>query len=80
MDAKVNMFRYSLDSITRDEKLGVQLLTQLFKDCPPRGRECLYYLAVGGFKLGDYTNARKYCDIVLESYNKTNCIFIASGF
>jgi fission 1 protein len=49
-----------------DQQQGVQLLTQVFKDAPQRRRECLYYLSVGSFKLGDYTNARKYCDILLE--------------
>lgn len=49
-----------------DQQEGVKLLTQVFKDAPQRRRECLYYLSVGSFKLGDYTNARKYCDILLE--------------
>lgn len=53
------------DSV-RNQQQGVQLLTQLFKDAPQRRRECLYYLSIGSFKLGDYTNARKYCDILLN--------------
>lgn len=49
-----------------DQQEGVRLLTQVFKDAPQRRRETLYYLSIGSFKLGDYTNARKYCDILLE--------------
>jgi mitochondrial fission 1 protein len=48
-----------------DQQLGVKLLTEVFKDAPGRRRECLYYLSIGSYKLGDYTNARKYCDILL---------------
>ncbi|CAN6675042.1 mitochondrial fission 1 protein [Trichomonascus vanleenenianus] len=49
-----------------DQQEGVRMLTELFKDAPQRRREVLYYLSIGSFKLGDYTNARKYCDILLE--------------
>lgn len=50
-----------------DQQLGVELLTELFKEARDRRRECLYYLALGCYKLGDYSNARKYSDILLES-------------
>lgn len=50
----------------KDQQEGVKLLTEVFRDAPQRRRECLYYLSVGSFKLGDYTNARKYCDILLD--------------
>lgn len=49
-----------------EQQLGVKLLTEVFKEAPKRRRETLYYLSIGSFKLGDYTNARKYCDILLE--------------
>ncbi|ODQ65325.1 mitochondria fission 1 protein [Nadsonia fulvescens var. elongata DSM 6958] len=49
-----------------DQQLGVRLLTEVFKDNPNRRRECLYYLSMGNFKLGDFTTARKYCDILLS--------------
>ena len=31
-----------------------------------RRRECLYYLALGQFKLGHYNDARRYNDSLLE--------------
>lgn len=49
-----------------DQQLGVKILADLFKDAPERRRECLYYLSIGCFKLNDYSNARKYADILLE--------------
>jgi hypothetical protein len=33
---------------------------------PERRRECLYYLALGNFKLGNYGEARRYNDLLLE--------------
>ena len=30
-------------------------------------REALYYLAVGSYKVGEYSNARRYCDALLKS-------------
>lgn len=42
------------------------MLTDLFKDSPERRREVLYYLSIGCYKLQDYSNARKYADILLE--------------
>lgn len=38
----------------------------MYKDTPSRRRECLYYLAIGSYKLGEYTDARKYCDLLLQ--------------
>lgn len=49
-----------------DQQLGVQILAQVYKDTPSRRRECLYYLAIGSYKLGEYTDARKYCDLLLQ--------------
>ena len=49
-----------------DQQLGIKILADLFKDAPERRRECLYYLSIGCFKLNDYSNARKYADILLE--------------
>ncbi|KAH6673562.1 hypothetical protein B0J14DRAFT_591047 [Halenospora varia] len=31
-----------------------------------RRRECLYYLALGNYKLGNYAEARRYNDLLLE--------------
>lgn len=49
-----------------EQQLGVQLLSNIFKTTPERRRECLYYLALGNFKLGNYAEARRYNDLLLE--------------
>jgi len=56
-----------IKSNQRDEQqLGVQLLSDIFKTTPERRRECLYYLALGNYKLGNYAEARRYNDLLLE--------------
>jgi fission 1 protein len=50
---------------TNDQRLGVKILTDVFKDSPQRRRECLYYLAIGTFKLGDYSDSRRYVDALI---------------
>ncbi|PMB71189.1 Mitochondria fission 1 protein [Beauveria bassiana] len=49
-----------------DQQLGVRLLSDIFRICPERRRECLYYLALGNYKLGSYGEARRYNDLLLE--------------
>lgn len=44
----------------------MQLLSDIFKTTPERRRECLYYLALGNYKLGNYAEARRYNDLLLE--------------
>ncbi len=46
--------------------MGVQLLSDIFKTAPERRRECLYYLALGNYKLGNYAEARRYNELLLE--------------
>ena len=41
-------------------------LSEIFRTAPERRRECLYYLALGNFKLGNYGEARRYNDLLLE--------------
>ena len=43
------------------------LLSEIFRTSPERRRECLYYLALGNFKLGNFANARKYKDLLLDN-------------
>ena len=50
-----------------EQQLGVRLLTEIFRDHVERRRECLYYLALGHYRLGNYAEARRYNDILLES-------------
>jgi mitochondrial fission 1 protein len=42
------------------------LLSEIFRTSPERRRECLYYLALGNYKLGNYGEARRYNDLLLE--------------
>ena len=45
----------------RDEMAaGVDLLTEIYRSDPPRRRECLYYLALGHFKMGNFEEARRF--------------------
>jgi fission 1 protein len=49
-----------------EQQRGVQLLADVFRTSPDRRRECLYYLAMGHYKLSNYQEARRYNDILLE--------------
>ncbi|KAK1755798.1 hypothetical protein QBC47DRAFT_381324 [Echria macrotheca] len=49
-----------------DQHLGVMLLSEIFRTSPERRRECLYYLALGNYKLGNYAQARKYNDLLVD--------------
>lgn len=49
-----------------EQQYGVQLLSDIFKTTPERRRECLYYLALGNYKLGNYAEARRYNDLLLD--------------
>lgn len=42
------------------------LLSEIFRTSPERRRECLYYLALGNFRLGNFAEARRYNDLLLE--------------
>jgi len=49
-----------------DQQTGVRLLSEIFRTSPERRRECLYYLALGNYKLGNYAEARRYNDLLLD--------------
>ncbi|KAH9909121.1 mitochondria fission 1 protein [Xylariomycetidae sp. FL2044] len=49
-----------------DQQLGVRLLSEIFRLSPERRRECLYYLALGNYKLSNYGEARRYNDLLLD--------------
>jgi len=49
-----------------DQQEGVRLLSEIFRTSPERRRECLYYLALGNYKLGNYAEARRYNDLLLD--------------
>lgn len=44
----------------------MRLLSEIFRASPDRRRECLYYLALGNYKLGNYAEAKRYNDSLLE--------------
>jgi len=50
-----------------EQQLGVRLLTDIFREHIERRRECLYYLALGHYRLGNYAESRKYNEILLEN-------------
>ncbi|KAF1992286.1 mitochondrial fission 1 protein [Aulographum hederae CBS 113979] len=45
---------------------GVRLLSEIFRNSPDRRRECLYYLALGNYKLSNYAEARRYNELLLD--------------
>ncbi|KAK4982781.1 Mitochondrial fission 1 protein [Elasticomyces elasticus] len=49
-----------------EQQMGVQLLSEIFRSSPDRRRECLYYLALGNYKLGNYAEARRYNELLLD--------------
>ncbi|RKF64061.1 Mitochondrial fission 1 protein [Erysiphe neolycopersici] len=53
-------------NIRTEQQEGVRLLSDIFRTSPERRRECLYYLALGHYKLGVYSEARKYNSLLLE--------------
>lgn len=56
-----------IKSNTRSEQQeGVRLLSEIFRNSPERRRECLYYLGLGNYKLGNYAEARKFNDSLLD--------------
>ncbi|KAI8801251.1 hypothetical protein BJ742DRAFT_837828 [Cladochytrium replicatum] len=42
-----------------NQELGVKLFREIYNDNPTRRRECLYYLALGAYRLGSYKEARQ---------------------
>ncbi|PPQ65469.1 hypothetical protein CVT26_000109 [Gymnopilus dilepis] len=45
---------------------GVRLLQEIYRAEPARRRECLYYLALGHYKMGNFEEARKFNGLLLE--------------
>lgn len=54
-------------SNTSDVERGLKLMYQLYLSEPRMSRECLYYLALGSYKIGEYSQARKYADELLKN-------------
>ncbi|KAL0953563.1 hypothetical protein HGRIS_004783 [Hohenbuehelia grisea] len=45
---------------------GVRLLQEIYRTEPTRRRECLYYLALGYYKMGNYQEAKRFNELLLE--------------
>ena len=48
------------------QEKGIRILHSIYLESPERRRECLYYLALGYFKLGKYKEARRYNETLLK--------------
>ncbi|KOS14638.1 mitochondrial fission 1 protein [Malassezia pachydermatis] len=56
-----------IKSTSRPQMLqGVALLTDIYRTDPPRRRECLYYLALGHYKLSNFDEAKRFNALLLE--------------
>lgn len=49
-----------------EQQEGVRLLSEIFRNSRERRRECLYYLALGNYKLGNYGEAKRYNEFLLD--------------
>ncbi|KAJ2919518.1 hypothetical protein MD484_g918, partial [Candolleomyces efflorescens] len=45
---------------------GVRILQDIYRAEPTRRRECLYYLALGHYKMGNYEEAKKFNALLME--------------
>ncbi|KAJ3119830.1 mitochondrial membrane protein [Nowakowskiella sp. JEL0407] len=52
--------------VKAQQEEGVGLLQEIYRENPNRRRECLYYLALGTYKLGRYRDARNYNETLLN--------------
>lgn len=63
------MGRFSLRSISLPQYVclsPVHLYTDIYESDPSRRRECLYYLALGHYKLKNYTESKKFTSRLLS--------------
>lgn len=54
----------------RDQTEGVRFMTQLYETEPSMRREAGFYLALGHYKLGNFSKAREFNDLMLETEPK----------
>lgn len=50
----------------RSQQQALDILAALYRDVPLMRREALYYLTLGSVKTGEYANARRYAESLLE--------------
>ncbi|KAJ2778346.1 mitochondrial membrane protein [Coemansia javaensis] len=62
-------FNYAWGLIKSDSKQeqrrGVAMMHEIHNEHAERRRECLYYLSIGYYKMGEYSNARVYIEQLL---------------
>lgn len=51
----------------RHQEQGIHILEILYRSEPSMRRESLYYLSLGNFKTGNYTDAKRYIQTLLKS-------------
>lgn len=67
VQTKFNLGWGLVKSKKRDEVMeGISLLSGIYKQEPFRRRECLYYLALGHYKVSNYQDAKKLNDLLLS--------------
>ncbi|KAJ1733892.1 mitochondrial membrane protein [Coemansia sp. Benny D160-2] len=49
----------------QQQQLGIQMMHDIYDEVPERRRECMYYLALGYFRTGEYSNARVHIERLL---------------
>jgi len=63
-------FNFAWGSVKSNNKVevgeGVSLLMDIYRTEPTRRRECLYFLAVGHYKLANYAEAKRYNGLLLD--------------
>ena len=60
--------QYDVEAASQRHQMlqGVALLTDIYRTDPPRRRECLYYLALGHYKLSNFDEAKRFNALLLE--------------
>ncbi|KAI9505188.1 mitochondrial membrane protein [Coemansia spiralis] len=60
-------YAWGLTKSTRkqQQQLGIRMMHEIYDEYAERRRECMYYLAIGYYKLGEYGNARVYIERLL---------------
>ncbi|TEB21833.1 mitochondrial fission 1 protein [Coprinellus micaceus] len=67
IQTKFNFAWGLVKSPLRDHQVeGVRLLQEIYRAEPTRRRECLYYLALGHYKLGNYEEAKRFNSLLME--------------
>jgi len=67
VQSKFNYAWGLVKSPQRDHQVeGVRLLQEIYRTEPTRRRECLYYLALGHYKMGNYEEARQFNSLILQ--------------